>query len=277
MFGPRFKRIAILRSGGGNDIAAALSNGVQSIDAVEIDPGIVNVGKTYHPEHPYSSEKVHTHVADARTFLRYPENQGYDMIVFGALDSHAVFSSMSSVRLDNYVYTVESFQESMRRLGPQGILAVTFYYYKDWQLQHVYDALWKANGEKPVAVHSLGAQSNNLVLLAGPGASRAQLLQDPYVKAHSAENLVGDGAVEPTTDDWPFLYLRSRGFPFNYGYVLVLLLGLSYIAATRAAQVSTSRFDWVMFLMGAGFMLIETKTWQRLRFWQAPPGSSTRS
>jgi hypothetical protein len=110
-----------------------------------------------------------------------------------------------------------------------------------------------------VAVHSLGSQSDNLVLFAGPGASRAKLLQHPYVIEHGAEKLVGSGAVEPTTDDWPFLYLRERGFPFNYGYILVLLFGMSYIAATRAAQVSSSRFDWIMFLMGAGFMLIETK------------------
>ena len=31
------------------------------------------------------------------------------------------------------------------------------------------------------------------------------------------------------------------------------------MVATRSAQISSSRFDWVMFLMGAGFMLIETK------------------
>jgi hypothetical protein len=259
IFGQRFQRIAILGSGGGNDIASALRHGVESIDAVEIDPGIVEVGRNYHPEHPYASGKVRVHVGDARTFIRNPKNSGYDMIVFGALDSHAVFSSMSSVRLDNYVYTVESFQEALSRLKPDGILAVTFYYIKDWQLHRVFDALWKANGEKPLAVHSLGSQSDNLVLFAGPGASRAKWSQHPYVVEHGAEKLTGSGAVEPTTDDWPFLYLRERGFPFNYGYILVLLFGMSYIAATRAAQISSSRFDWVMFLMGAGFMLIETK------------------
>src|SRR5262249_20697530 len=260
IFGNRFKRIAILGSGGGNDIASALRHGVESIDAVEIDPGIVKVGTNYHPEQPYQSPRVHAHVADARPFLRNPQNSGYDMIVFGAVDSHAVFSSMSSVRLDSYVYTVESFQEALKRLGPDGVLAVTFYYYKDWQLQRVFDALWKANGEKPIAVHSLGSQRDNLVLLAGPGAVRAALLKHPYVIEQSAEKLVGVGAVEPTTDDWPFLYLRDRGLPFNYGYILVLLFGFSYIAATRAAQVTSSRFDWIMFLMGAGFMLIETRT-----------------
>ncbi len=259
IFGPRFKKIAVLGAGGGNDAAAALRYGVDSIDAVEIDPGIIDVGREFHPERPYASPKVHLINGDARTFLRAKGNGGYDMIVFGALDSHAVFSSMSSVRIDNYVYTVESFSEAMSHLGPQGILAVTFYCYKDWQLERVFNALWKANGAKPVVVYSLGAQRNNLVMLAGPGANREALLAHPYVKAQNAEALVGNGTVEPTTDDWPFLFLHKRGFPFNYAYMLILILGFSYIAVTRAAQVSAAAFDGPMFMLGAGFMLLETK------------------
>jgi hypothetical protein len=259
IFGPRFKRIAVLGAGAGNDVAAALRYGVQSIDAVEIDPGIIDIGRKFHPESPYASAKVHIINGDARTFLRAKDSGSYDMIVFGALDSHAVFSSMSSVRIDNYVYTVESFSEALTHLGPQGILAVTFYCYKDWQLERVFNALWKANRAKPVVVYSLGEQRNNLVMLAGPGAPRDALLTHPYVIAQNAEALVGKGTIEPTTDDWPFLFLRERGFPFNYAYMLVLILGFSYIAITRAVQVSAAAFDGPMFLLGLGFMLLETK------------------
>jgi len=259
VFGDRFAHIAVLGSGGGNDVAAALRHNVQAVDAVEIDPGIIAIGKQYHAEHPYQSSRVHIINGDARTFLRERGGDGYDMIVFGALDSHAVFSSMSSVRIDNYVYTVESFSEALKRLNPGGILAVTFYCYKEWQLQRVYNALWKANGPKPVVVHSLGEASNNLVMFAGPGADRAALLANPYVQAQNAEDMTGNGTVEPTSDDWPFLYLRERGFPLNYGYMLMLILGFSYIAITRGAQIAASKFDGVMFLLGVGFMLLETK------------------
>jgi hypothetical protein len=259
VFGDRFRRIAVLGSGGGNDVAAALRNNVQSVDAVEIDPSIIEIGQRYHAEHPYQSSRVHIINGDARTFLREQGGPGYDMIVFGALDSHAVFSSMSSVRIDNYVYTVESFSEALKRLNSRGILAVTFYCYKEWQLERVYNALWKANGPKPVVVHSLGEASNNLVMFAGPGADRDTLLSNSYVQAQNAENLTGRGTVEPTTDDWPFLYLRERGFPLNYGYMLVLILGFSYIAVSRGVQIAASKFDGVMFLLGAGFMLLETK------------------
>ena len=179
IFGPRFKHIAVLGAGAGNDVAAALRNGVHRIDAVEIDPGIIDVGRRFHPEAPYQSSKVHIINGDARTFLRQKGNGGYDMIVFGALDSHAVFSSMSSVRIDNYVYTVESFSEALPHLGPKGILAVTFYFYKPWQLERVFNALWKANGAKPVVVYSLGEQRNNLVMLAGPGANRRRTIGPP--------------------------------------------------------------------------------------------------
>jgi hypothetical protein len=267
VFGDRFQRIAVLGSGGGNDVAAALRNKVQWVDAVEIDPGIIEIGKQYHAEHPYQSSRVHIINGDARTFLREQGGpsptatigSGYDMIVFGALDSHAVFSSMSSVRIDNYVYTVESFSEALKRLNRGGILAVTFYCYKEWQLERVYNALWKANGAKPVVVHSLGEASNNLVMFAGPGADRETLLAQPYVQAQNAEKMTGQGTVEPTTDDWPFLYLRERGLPLNYGYMLILIIGFSYIAVTRGAQIASSKFDGVMFLLGAGFMLLETK------------------
>jgi len=259
LFGPRFNKVLVLGAGAGNDVAAALRNGVQSIDAVEIDPEIVNVGKRYHPEAPYASPSVHTHVADARAFLRDPRNNGYDMIVFGALDSHVAFSSMSSLRLDNYVYTVESFQEALRRLAPNGILAVTFFCYKTWQIERVFNALWRANGPKPVVVHSLGLWKNNLVMLAGPGANREQLEAQTYVKEQDANDLVGHGTVEPTSDDWPFLYLRERGFPFSYLSMLILILGFSYITIRHTRYVTSSKFDGVMFLLGAGFMLLETK------------------
>ena len=261
IFGPRFRRIAVLGAGAGNDVAAALRNGVDSVDAVEIDPTIVGIGKKYHPEQPYASSKVHVHIGDARAFLRNSQNSGFDMIVFGALDSHTVFSSMTSLRLDNYVYTVESFKEALQRLGPDGVLAVTFYCYKDWQMERVFNALWQANGTKPVVVHSgtSAAISNNLVMLAGPGAVRDQLMQNPYVVSMNAEDMVGHRTIEPTTDDWPFLYLHARGFPTSYLSMLILILGFGYIAAMRAEQVSAAKFDWIMFLLGAGFMLLETK------------------
>jgi hypothetical protein len=259
IFDGRFHNVMVLGAGAGNDVAAAVRYGATSVDAVEIDPAIANIGRQIHPEQPYESGKVKLHIMDARAFLRDPTHHNYDLIVFGALDSHAVFSAMSSIRLDNYVYTVESFQAAIKDLAPNGVIAVTFYFYKQFQLEHVYNALWQANGVRPVIVHSLGMDRNNLVMLAGPGIDRNSLLTHPYVVAQNAEDLVGKEAVEPTTDDWPFLFLRKRGFPADYVSIFVLILGFSYLAMRRAVEVSKAPFDWPMLLLGAGFMLLETK------------------
>jgi len=56
-------------------------------------------------------------------------------------------------------------------------------------------------------------------MLAGPGINRDQLLQHPYVVEQNAEDLVGQRTVEPTTDDWPFLYPQERGFPMTYASI----------------------------------------------------------
>src|SRR6266849_4869482 len=43
IFGHRFKKIMVLGAGAGNDVATALRNGVQAVEAVEIDPSIVKL------------------------------------------------------------------------------------------------------------------------------------------------------------------------------------------------------------------------------------------
>ena len=62
--------VLILGAGTGNDVAAGLRMGAGHIDAVEIDPTIVALGRAYHPEKPYDSRRVAVHVNDARTFMR---------------------------------------------------------------------------------------------------------------------------------------------------------------------------------------------------------------
>src|SRR3954451_23698487 len=52
------ERVAIVGAGSGNDVAAALRMGASHVDAIEIDPAIADLGKHYHPEHPYDDPRV---------------------------------------------------------------------------------------------------------------------------------------------------------------------------------------------------------------------------
>jgi len=102
-FAQKSEKVLIVGAGGGNDAAAALRHGAKEIDAVEIDPVVLWLGKTLHAEHPYASPRVHLILNDARAFLRGAAPRTYDVIVFGLLDSHTQFSDFSNMRPDNYV------------------------------------------------------------------------------------------------------------------------------------------------------------------------------
>jgi len=69
-------------------------------------------------------------------------------------------------------------------------------------------------------------------------------------------------AVHTTSDDWPFLYVRTDTFPWTYALVLagVLLLALLLTPWAFGRQAMTEHFDGVLFLMGAAFLLLETRS-----------------
>ena len=64
------KNVLIVGAGTGNDVAVALSEGAQHVDAVEIDPVLLKIGRSEHPNHPYDNPRVTTHSADGRAFLQ---------------------------------------------------------------------------------------------------------------------------------------------------------------------------------------------------------------
>ena len=90
-FGKATPSVLIVGAGAGNDAAAALRNGSRFVDAVEIDPAILALGKSQHPERPYDSAQVAVHLTDARNFLKRSQNR-YDLILFRSAGlAHSVF------------------------------------------------------------------------------------------------------------------------------------------------------------------------------------------
>jgi len=269
------RRVLVVGAGMGNDVASALRHGAQQVDAVEIDPAILALGRELHPESPYASPRVRLINEDARAFLARTDAQ-YDLIVFGLLDSHTLLSSLSSLRLDSYVYTEESLAQARTRLAPGGHLALTFAASLggwEWLAARLYQMVADAFEEEPVAL-GLGYDVSTLYLV-GPGV-RERLAADPSLAALEVDPGPLRAPVPPATDDWPFLYLRDRGVPLlPYGVMLVLLLlggsalvGLALrgepASPERASSVSSRALDLPMFLLGAAFMLVEVKSISQL-------------
>src|SRR6266436_9264554 len=268
---PPCGRVLIIGAGTGNDVAAALRANCASVDAVEIDPAIAHLGRELHPEHPYDSSKVRLHIDDGRAFFHqaYASGQRFDVIVFGLVDSQTALSVMSSLRLEFFLYSRESFEEALSLLDPQhGLFVVGFSVgWKDWVAQRIYHTLELANGGEPLAVKAseyLGTVS----FVAGPGLPRAatRLAQVPDVRSVGPE--LAAVSARPVQDDWPFLYQNPRSFPFVYlgSLVLVLIAGAYFVrgSVSPTSGGSRSRLDWTMFFMGSAFLLVETKNLSQL-------------
>src|SRR5207237_3351568 len=77
-----------------------------------------------------------------------------------------------------------------------------------------------------------------------------------------AHPLQRDASIVPATDNWPFLYMRAPDLPRHYLVALASVLIVSAIAVFAAIGGTSARgrWSWHFFFLGAGFMLLETKS-----------------
>jgi spermidine synthase len=259
--------VLIVGSGTGNDVAAALRNGSSSVDAVEIDPAILDIGRREHPEHPYDSPRVSIHLTDARAFLKRSDRQ-YDVILFGLLDSHTQLSDYSNMRLDNFVYTEESFREAQAHLKPDGIVFIKFQVDRLWVGQRLQKMLAETFGKPPLVFYAPSNYTAPATCFVISASHRVQqsLAGDARLVQLVTANPVNMGSAEVpvATDDWPYLYQEFKGIPVPYWSIAAIILLLALALYSRIPEAAQQRPSLFFFSMGAGFLLLETQVISRL-------------
>jgi spermidine synthase len=269
VFGDTFREVLILGAGSGTDVAAALRHGATHVDAVDIDPVILRLGAERHPDRPYSDPRVTVICDDGRHFLRTTKKK-YDLVVFALIDSLTVQSSFAGVRLESYMFTQESFDAVRDHLTPSGVMVLYNYFREKWLVDRLANTAADAFGRDPLG-HVHQDRAYLAVMLSGPRV--ADLAAPPalpadvnaYGQPHApspARILTRDAAIAPATDDWPFLYLQHRNVPAHYLAALALVLVVSGAAVmlTLRGQSGARAWSWHFFFLGAGFMLLETKS-----------------
>jgi spermidine synthase len=265
---PRPGDVLVVGAGSGNDVAAALRHGARAVTAVEIDPTILYLGRCVHPERPYQDPRTRPVLNDARSFLRQTDER-FDTIVYGLLDSHTNLGTMTNVRLDSFVYTVEGFRDAVARLKDDGLLVVSYLVLDQRQGAKLYAMLRAAcPGKEPRVFHA----ERGVTFVTGPGLDRV-----PAAVAGVAEQTAwmreSAAHAEVATDDWPFFYMQRRTYPVTYAVMILFLLALSAWIMRRQLRprpgeepagssghpVTWSPGHLVFFFLGAGFMLVETK------------------
>jgi SAM-dependent methyltransferase len=259
--------VLVVGAGTGNDVAAALVAGARSVVAVEIDPAIFDLGRRHHPQAPYRDPRVQVVIDDARHYLKTSARK-FDLIVFSHLDAHTVLSSFTNVRLDNYIYTVEAFEEARLRLAPRGVLYLAFFSQRPFITDRLFRNLTLAFGHPPVSLDERLPEGTPpgwqcIQFLTGEAEVRGELTRAETLWQSFPSVDLSATSVNPSTDRWPFLPVRSREIPPLVVLISGVILVLS-AAFAWGARPAGARFDRKVFWLGAAFMLVEVHNVSRL-------------
>lgn len=259
----RLDRVAIVGAGSGNDAAAALRMGAKTVDAVEIDPAIIALGRANHPEQPYANKRVNVINNDARTFFRSTK-ENYDAIVYSVLDSHILLSHGSNVRLDSFVYTQQGLAEAFARLKPGGLMSVSFTLPNELMGRKIYSMLTALAGAgKPIAIFCGDTHMHTTAFLVKKGGDVP--LPVKFLAEHDLPDMTKTYAQDPgkidlPTDDWPFFYMDAKMYPASYVLALVLVMALAgFLVRGFLPDQKWDKSMLPFFFLGSGFMLVETK------------------
>jgi spermidine synthase len=248
-------RVLILGAGMGNDVNIARMAGAREIVAVEIDPVILDLGRKMNRSHPYADPRVRVVTDDARHFLATDRGR-YDLIVFGTLDSQALLSGHSNLRLENFVYTREALADARDRLADGGFLAIHYEVFKPWLYARIYATLRAAFGDQTrIYLEPFGMLFNTTLIAA---KDRPDFHDAPETIAQYANG-------SPSTDDWPFIYLQHPTISPLYLQLFLIMAALiagAFIVLRRTSAGGGLHLDFLG--LGAGFTLIESAAIVRL-------------
>ena len=241
--------VLVIGAGTGNDVGVALSEGARHVDAVEIDPELVALGKRYNLEHAYESPRVSVYVDDGRAFLQDTKKR-YSLILYALPDSQTALTGQSApVGLENYLLTTQAIQVARSHLAPGGTF-VMYNYYQPFLLDRYATTLDDVFGSRPCVEvgNTLSGREQAVLTVAfdddTPGCSS-------FWNGHE---------VASVQDDRPYPYLPVHSIPNFYLLVLGLILTASLLVVRVAGGPFKKMARFVdLFWMGAAFLLLESK------------------
>ncbi|HEX2472469.1 MAG TPA: hypothetical protein VHJ59_06935, partial [Nitrososphaera sp.] len=114
-------KVLVIGSGGGRDVVASLVSGSKDVTSVEINPIIYDTVKSYGDRagNVYSHEHVRSYVDEGRSFITR-SSEKYDIIYVPFVDTWASVSSGGLSVSENFLYTLEGFQQYYDHLTDRG-------------------------------------------------------------------------------------------------------------------------------------------------------------
>src|SRR5215204_5206474 len=146
----------VIGGGGGEDILVALSGGADNVTAVELNPIVISAVKHFDGQsgNIYNNNDVDLFIDDGRRFISSTAEK-YDVIVLKLVDSWAAQLAGGYALSENYLYTVEAFQQYLRHLDKDkgGMLVMTRWNFELPRLMPlIVDSLVKETGKSRESV-----------------------------------------------------------------------------------------------------------------------------
>ena len=251
----------VIGAGNGVDVDLALQRGATSVDAVDIDPRLLELGRELNPDRPYDDPRVTLHADDGRAWLERTERT-YDTVILALPDSLTLVAGSGQVRLESYLFTAEAMEAARARMRPGGVFAMYNSYREEWLIDRYAGTVEQAFGHRP-CIDLVGDGTHAVIVAAVDKAQQRCDTPQPGARpVASALGAAGDASAAPAavTDERPFPYLRTPSVPSRYLLVLLGILLASAVAVRLAgARPARLRPYLDLALLGAAFLLLETR------------------
>ncbi|PVV27621.1 MAG: hypothetical protein B6D79_01465, partial [gamma proteobacterium symbiont of Ctena orbiculata] len=119
--------LLVIGSGTGSDLLLARYHRTESIDALELNPQLVELLRNDYKAFAgeiYDNPTTRLHIAEARDFLGQSDKQ-YNLIQIALVDAASASSSGLYALNESYLYTREALALYLSHLAPEGYLAIT--------------------------------------------------------------------------------------------------------------------------------------------------------
>lgn len=123
----RFGDALIIGAGTGSEVLQARYHAAAHIDAVELNPQIIDLVKEKYADfagHIYDKDRVTLYIDDARGFLA-ASAKSYDLINLSLLDAFGASAGGVYSMAENYLYTEQAIVDYVKHLKPEGFLSLT--------------------------------------------------------------------------------------------------------------------------------------------------------
>lgn len=243
-------KVLIIGLGGGTDILTALKYDASSVTGVEINPSIVKVGTEVMNDFIggiFNHGRVRIVNDEGRSFVRHSREK-FDVIQLTGVDTWSALTSGAYTLSENYLYTVEAFDDFLAHLRDDGVLSIIRFLFnpprETLRLCSLAIAALENQGLGPAREH-IAVLTNgpfaSMLLKKSPltGEEKRALVefaaqrglgvvyipggggQNPFYKLLDAPDLGAfmDGYrynVSPVTDDAPFFYKYYKWENFTF-------------------------------------------------------------